>query len=139
MPSEKEIKESVEICVEVKRHIDNATLGFSGFTARQAVAFDRVLAIAQSVLDCKGLPEERKDKENYLCTCNSNDSGCFQCIECRENEDNKIFNDAIRLCKLAAAKEKLNIPTVGDIERIIYNNKTALEAAMEICKLWENK
>lgn len=131
MPSEKEIKESVEICVEVKRHIDNATLGFSGFTARQAVAFDRVLAIAQSVLDCKGFPEEREAR--YI---DSPDA-------IRYNDESYLktegFNDALRLCKIAVAQDKLNIPTVGDIERILYNNKTALEAAQEIYKLWEQR
>jgi hypothetical protein len=42
-------------------------------------------------------------------------------------------------CELFTAVRIKNIPTVGDIERIIYNNKTALEAAQEICELWEGK
>lgn len=126
MPSEKEIKESVEICVEVKRHIDNATLGFSGFTARQAVAFDRVLAIAQSVLDCKGFPEEREAR--YI---DSPDA-------IRYNDESYLktegFNDALRLCKLAAAKDKMKIPSVGELEAAIYGKPT-LEAARLIHKM----
>ena len=39
----------------------------------------------------------------------------------------------------AVSEIKDTLPTVGDIERIIYNNKTALEAAQEICELWEGK
>jgi hypothetical protein len=39
----------------------------------------------------------------------------------------------------AVSEIKNTLPTVGDIERIIYNNKTALEAAVEIRKIWGEK
>jgi len=44
------------------------------------------------------------------------------------------FNEALHICKLAAEKEKLNIPSVGELEAAIYG-KSTLEAAQMIHKM----
>jgi hypothetical protein len=53
-------------------------------------------------------------------------SGVVPCHTCELFSVTQNNHTAIRM---------KNVPTVGDIERIIYNNKTALEAAMEIYKI----
>jgi len=56
-----EAREAVEIGKDIKLHIDNATLGFSGFTAKQAVTFDKILFIAQAYASGE-LIEARNDQ-----------------------------------------------------------------------------
>ena len=57
-----DLRKAVEICEEVSNHIYNAVLGFGGFTIKQSVAFDKILALSHVYLAVveKGVPEKRE-------------------------------------------------------------------------------